>query len=172
MTNAKRYVHPLIQTQPTLVKMHNGENINNWSFWKTFWHWGFGFDLIFGFCHLNFIPCEKQEYQASVNIYNFNKLYKFRDVTNYSSRIRLWWIRQNAFLNMYSVMMSSDLFRRISSKMFCRRIIPKICKRWPKAARAWPGRWIGWPPQVFFAHIASRKERAQCIPRPIMGICL
>ena len=31
------------------------KKINNWSFWKTFWHWDFGFDLIFGFCHLSFI---------------------------------------------------------------------------------------------------------------------
>ena len=28
MTNAKISVHPLIQTQPTLVKMHNGKKIN------------------------------------------------------------------------------------------------------------------------------------------------
>jgi hypothetical protein len=27
-------------------------------------------------------------------------------------------------------------------------------------------------PQVFFAHIASRKERAQRLLRPVMGICL
>ena len=37
MTNAKKiYAHSLIQTQLTLVKVHNGKNINNWSFWKTF----------------------------------------------------------------------------------------------------------------------------------------
>ena len=29
MTNAKKYVQSLIQTQSTLVKMHNGKKINN-----------------------------------------------------------------------------------------------------------------------------------------------
>jgi hypothetical protein len=29
MTNAKKNVHPLIQTQPALVKMHNGKKIDN-----------------------------------------------------------------------------------------------------------------------------------------------
>jgi hypothetical protein len=28
MTNAKIYVHPLIQTQPTLMEMHNGKKSN------------------------------------------------------------------------------------------------------------------------------------------------
>jgi hypothetical protein len=36
MTNAKIYVHPFIQTQPTLVKMHNGKKIITDRFGKHF----------------------------------------------------------------------------------------------------------------------------------------
>ena len=36
MTNAKKYVHLLIQTQPTLLKMHNGKKIISDRFGKHF----------------------------------------------------------------------------------------------------------------------------------------